>query len=698
MRETRTYCRICIAACGTIVTIDDDAPEGPRVTRVRGDRDDPMSGGYTCPRGRALPALHHHPKRLDHPMIRRRPGAEFEQVSWEVFLDDAAERIKMVIDRTGPHGVATYSGTGAGYDLNGSRAADRLLRGIGSPQRYTAMTVDAVSKLFVAELISGSAGLCPIWDEERCALLLLIGINPVVSHGHTFSIPNPRGRLRAQAQRGELWVLDPRRTETSALATRHLRGRPATDHAVLAYLIRELLRAGADERFLDAHADGVAELAAAVEPFDLAAAATLSGLAADDLEALLAAIRRAGRIAVLTGTGVSFGPNCNITEWLAWSLAAVTGSLDRPGGMWFNPGYLTRADQRPRPPAPPEGLSQPGPASRPQLLTRFGERPSAALVPEIEAGNIGALLNIGSSLLTCLPDSSRTRRALQQLDVLFVSDIVENETTALATHLAPTAGQLERADLPFVTDTFASAVASRYTRAVLQPSADRRPLWWILAQLGRRLGVDVFPRLDLDHGSGDDLLQPLIERSLDADALKSAETSAVASGPVFGWVTDKVLPSGRWRLAPPAMLAQMREPRVPDPDALVLTPRRSLRLMNGQLRDVTNEDVDATAAYIRMHPDDASARGLDDGAIVRISSRHGSTTGRLEITDKTLAGTVSVPHGWDGPDVCALTHGDDDIDPLTGMILQTAIPVTVSPADTAGSDAVAVPARSLSLP
>ncbi|MCW2621540.1 MAG: putative dehydrogenase, partial [Frankiales bacterium] len=402
MAEVRTFCRVCNAACGIVVTVTDGtATDGtvtdgtgagaPTVQRVIGDRHHPVSAGYSCAKGRALPALHHHPDRLEQPLLRV-TGAVAEAVSWDVLLDDLGDRLRGILRTHGPEGIAVYVGTASAFDATAGRAAGQFLRAIGSRQKYSSLTVDSVAKALVAELLGGWSGLVPVWDEQRCGLLLLIGINPVVSHGHSNGISNPRTRLRAQAARGELWVVDPRRTESAHLATRHLQSRPGSDHVLVGHLVRELLRDGADEEFLAAHAVDVAGLAAAVEPYDSHRTARETGLPAEAVADLLAAVRRAGRISVLTGTGVDMSAAGNVTEWLVWALGVVTGSFDRPGGMWFNPGYLVRSDLRPRPPAPPEGKVRPGPASRPHLVSRFGERPAAALVPEIEAGNVAALV------------------------------------------------------------------------------------------------------------------------------------------------------------------------------------------------------------------------------------------------------------------------------------------------------------------
>jgi anaerobic selenocysteine-containing dehydrogenase len=698
MREVRSFCRICTALCGIVVTVD-DGPGGPgddgragdgsggrepRVVRVRGDAEHPLSRGYTCPKGRALPGWHHHPHRLDVPAVAPGPGAPAAATTWDHLLDDLAARLDGIRTTTGPDGIAMYLASGTAYDAAGRRTADRFLRALGSRQRYTATTIDTPSKPLVAELVGGWSGLTPMWDHERSRLLLLIGTNPVVSHGHSNGMPDPVVRLRAQREQGELWVVDPRRTETARLADRHLAARPGSDHVLLGFLVRELLVDGADRGYLAAHAHAhdVVTLSQAVAPFDRATTAAATGLRETDLDDLLGAVRRAGRVSALTGTGVSMGAAANVTEWFLWALHVVTGSYDQPGGMWFNPGYLLQLDRRRWEPAPTEGTAGPGPASRPWLPHRFGEHPCAGLVPEIEAGTIRALIVVGGNPVTALPDSVRTRAAFARLDVLAVADVVATETVALATHVLPCAGQLERADVPWLLDGYLLAVASQYTGAVVPPAHERWPLWRSLGALGQRLGLAVLPDgLDPESASDDDLLAALVERSADPALLTAGPTGVVATSAVFGWVTDAVLPAGRWRLAPAPLVAQLAEveaARRAQGTGTVLVPRRQMRTMNSQLRDVAAPGGEPPSPTVLLHPDDAATIGARDGDRVVVRSAHGETAGPLVASDEVVRGVVSISHGWSDLDVCRLTSADDDIDPLTGMVLQSGVPVEVA--------------------
>jgi anaerobic selenocysteine-containing dehydrogenase len=669
--------------CGIVVEVDGDG-DGDRVVRVRGDAEHPLSHGYTCPKGRSLPELHHHPRRLDHPWTRTAGPT-----SWDAALDDLAARVGAAVEAHGPSAVAMYLASGSAFDASGRRIAERFLRQLGSPQKYTATTIDTPCKPLVAELMGGWSGLTPVLDVDACELLLLLGTNPVVSHGHSNGMPDPVVKLRAIAERGELWVADPRRTETAALATRHLPVRASTDWVLLAHLVRCLLEpgGGADAASLASHTqpDDVDRLRTAVAPYDAAVTAAATGLPAGDLDALVAAVRRRGKIAALTGTGCSMARTANVTEWLLWALHIVTGSYEHPGTLWFNPGFLLRMDGRRLEPS--DGAPGPGPASRPELPRRFDEYPCAGLVSEIEAGTVRALFVVGGNPLTVFPEPDRLAAALATLDVVAVSDVVETETTAVATHVLPAVDQLERADVPWMLDAYQLEMASQYTPAVVAAGAERRPVWWQFAQLGRRLGLSVLPGgLDADGATDDDVIAQVARERF--DELRAAPTAIVADRPTSRWVHERLLPDGRWRLAPPALVAQLAElgslaeatTRVPAP--LVLTPRRQLRTMNSQLRDV---GARRERAEVLLHPADAAelggGTGVVDGDLVEVASAHGALVGVARVDERGPRGAVSLTHGWDRPNVGRLTSSEQGVDPLTGMVWQSGLPVEVRPWD-----------------
>jgi anaerobic selenocysteine-containing dehydrogenase len=662
--ERPSFCRICNAMCGILVTL-----EGDRIVKVRGDAEHPLSEGYTCPKGRALPAFHHDPRRLDQPSIGGRT------VTWEVMLDDLGRRVKDTLEVAGPNGIAMYLASGSAFDSAGRRAAERFLRVLGSPQKYTATTIDTPSKPLVAELVGGWSGLTPVWDDERSTLLLLIGSNPVVSHGHSNAMPSPLRRLRRhRARGGEVWVVDPRYTETARVADHHLAPRPGSDWLVLAHLVRALLPepGSSGDIALQARATGVDELRAALEPLGPDLTSRGSGIPLEGLDDLVAAVRRHGRVSALTGTGVSMSATANVAEWLLWALHIVTDSYDEPGGMWFNPGYLLQLDTRTLPVS--DGTAGPGPPSRPELPRRFDEWPCAGLISEIETGNVRALFVVGGNPATAFPDATRTRAALSSLETLAVIDVLPTETTELATHILPAVGALERADLPLLLDGYQLAVATQFTAAMVAPVAQRRPLWQMFGALGERLGFDVLGGgLTSETATDELLLRRIAERSRGgADVVFAARHGVVDSGAIFGWVRG-LLPDGRWRLAPQALVEQLAEAiptAAPKPvQQLQLIAHRQLKTMNSQLRNLTDTAV-------MVAPSQAAELGGDGTRVeVRVADRvvFGVVRGDARIPP----GVMSIPHGWAAPNVSELTSAETDIDPLTGMVRQSAIPAEI---------------------
>ncbi len=303
-----------------------------------------------------------------------------------------------------------YFGSGLGMDAAGYRMMEALFRAIGTPAKFSPLTIDGTAKTLVSHLVGGFPGFTSHIDYERARLVMYIGVNPVVSHGHNIALSDPVTAIRAVREHADVWVLDPRSTETARLATRHLAPRPGTDYAVLAFLIRELLHEGADREVLEHRTIGRDELVAAVEPFTGERAAEIAGLRHEDLAALLAAIRRAGPVAIHTGTGVTMGAvNGNVTAWLSWVLMIVTGAMNRPGGVWFHPGFNVQFDSFEIPVLAPESIFGPGPRSRPETQAFLGEWPCAVLPDEIRAGQHSRLSQLRRKHPHVVPRRHRAR-------------------------------------------------------------------------------------------------------------------------------------------------------------------------------------------------------------------------------------------------------------------------------------------------
>jgi anaerobic selenocysteine-containing dehydrogenase len=661
-REQLSYCRICAAACGITVTVD-----GDRVVRVRGDAEHPVSRGYTCSKGRGLADWHHDAARLDRPRVRGR------EVGWDEALDDLGAVLRDTIDGSGPDAVALYLATGMAYDSAGQIATGTFIGALGSSSFYTAVTVDNAPVLVAAELVTGNAMMSPRWDPTGPGLFLLVGTNPVVSHGYGTALPDPVNYLRDfRRAGGRVWVMDPRRTESARAADEHLAIRPGSDVVVLAALVRELLEHGADADELRDYCtpEDIDALQRVVAPFAVARAATAAGVDPAAIGALVDELRmHRGRVAVSCGTGVQMAPDGILAEWLKWVLLIVTGSLDRPGGMRFSRGTLS--PMRPPRTDRPVRTPRPGPASRPELPRVANQIPAVALADEIEAGNVRVLILTGGNPIGAFPEPDRVRAALRSLDALVVVDVIESELTELATHVLPVTGQLERADISMYAHISVRS-SMQCTDAVVDPVAERRPAWWVLGALAGRLGLDLFGGADPDTLTDETYLRGILEHSpLDPDEVFARGSRGFELPVEYGWVHESMLPDGRWQLAPEVLVQRLAVHREPPP-GLLLSPGRTMAWSNS-----VRYGADDERARLRVHPDDAAEVGVRDGDVATVVSEHGAVDVAVVVDEHMRIGVVSLVHGRRGHSPGNLTSARADVDPLTTMPRASALPVRI---------------------
>ena len=358
--------------------------------------------------------------------------------------------------------------------------------------------------------------------------------------------------------------------------------------------------------------------------------------------------------------------------WLGQALLAVTGSLERPGGVWFNPLFAYQDDLRPT--ARRGTGPAPGPASRPELPSWAGQMPSVALVDEIEAGNLRALLVLGANPTPSLPQPARLRAALASLDVLAVCDVTPTDATDLATHVLAGTSQLERPD---VNTPAGPVVHGQHTAAIFPPPAGRRSTWWWLDQLGRRLGHNILGRHEA-LTDDDDLLAAVTHARLPIADLKAHPSGFVSEEVAMGWVERNQLVDQRWDVAPEPLVSQLAETQLArrkDTGELRLVVRRQVRHANSVLtRTASGPAGDEPGIY--LHPQDAECYGLEDGDAVEVISAHGALHTRARHDTTLPVGVAAIPHGWQDDNVACLVSGAVDIDPITGMPELTGIAIT----------------------
>lgn len=707
-------CTICEAMCGLALEMEDG-----KITSIRGDRDDPLSRGYLCPKAYALKDIHEDPDRLKQPM--RRVGTQWEPISWQEALDETAERLHAVRKAHGPDSIAYYQGNPHIHNYGATLMAMELVASLGTRTCFSTASMDHLPHLLASYLMFGHQLLLPIPDIDRTQYLLILGANPAVSNGSLMTAPDVPRRLKELRQRGgKVVVIDPRRTRTAELADAHHFIRPGTDALLMLAMVRTLFEEGlVKPGRLESFTDGINLLREAAQPFRPEDVALRTGIAAETIRALARDFAAAPSAVAYGRVGTSTQEFGALSCWLLLALNILTGNLDRPGGSLFTrPAVDVAAVGK----LMGLGGSFGKYRSRVRGLPAFtGELPVATLAEEIDTpgdSRIRALICSAGNPVLSTPDGARLDRALAGLDFMVAIDFYLNETARHAHIILPPTFALERDHYDLSMHVLAVRNTIRYTGPLFDPGPEARHDWQIYLELATRLD-----KLRGPAGWAGALKRSMLKRLTPRGMLDlmlrmgpyGSKLNPFGNGPT----TRKLLaqphaqdlgsleprlpqrlytPGRRIQLAPAPYLEDLRRLAErhplgqPAPDeGLVLVGRRELRSNNSWTHNVQRLVKGRDMCTLWMHPEDARAHGLSGGQQVEIRSRVGTVVAPLQVTEAIMRGVVSLPHGFGhtkegtrltvasrqpGASINDLTD-TQRVDSLSGTIAFSGVPVTV---------------------
>jgi anaerobic selenocysteine-containing dehydrogenase len=686
-------CPLCEACCGLEVK----TREG-KVIAIRGHDADVFSAGYICPKGVALKDLHEDPDRLRTPLIKR--NGEFVPASWGEAFAEIERRLLPLIAEHGKDSVAVMAGNPVSHKAGLLLFFPRLVRALGTRNVYSASTLDQMPKQLSSGLMFGNWLSIAVPDISRSDFMLVLGANPLASNGSLWTVPDFKGKARAlQARGGKLVVIDPRRTETAALADEHLFIRPGADVFFLLGMLQtifaeKLVNTGR----LTPHLNGLAEVEAAVATFDAESVAARCGIAAEDIRRLARTLASTPRAAVYGRIGTCTQEYGTLASWLIDVLNAVTGHLDEVGGVLF-PRAAAFAGNTAGKPGSGKGVTTGRHKSRvsgaPEVL---GELPVTCLAEEIEtpgAGKVRAFISLATNPVLSSPNGKRLAGALGKLDFMLSLDIYLNETSRHADVILPGPSPLEDSHYDVVFTQFSWRNHARWSAPVFGRDADQPDEWETITRLagivqGKGAAISA-QALDDEQFASDaarlfgDAAAAVIaataglggtERLLEValrsgpygdafgrkpDGLNLAKVKA-ASGPHGGIDLGELAPripeilrtpSGKVELAPPSLIADLQRPAAdlqrPAPD-MVIVGRRDVRSNNSWMHNLPLLAKGPFRCTALVHPADAARLGLAEGALARISSRNAagehSIEAQVQFSEAMMPGVVSLPHGW----------------------------------------------------
>lgn len=658
-------CNLCEAVCGLEIRLQDG-----QVKSIRGDEKDPSSKGHICPKAVALQDIHNDPDRLRFPIERGADG--WKRISWKRAFDKVAGALKDIQLRHGNDAVAVYLGNPTVHNLEAMLFGPEFFRKLRTRNRYSATSVDQLPEQLVSLMMFGHGLLIPLPDLDRTAFHVIFGANPVVSNGSMMTAPGVARRLKAIRERGgRLVVVDPRRTETAALADEHLFIRPGSDVFMLLAMLNVVFREKLQSLGGAAgYTNGLAQIERLVADYPPEKVEPVTGVDAQAVKELVRGFCAAESACCYGRIGVSAQRYGTLSQWLITVFNIVSGNLDSPGGTMFSqPAFEILKPLRPG----RKGFADH--FSRVRQLPDFnGEFPVSTLAEEITTpgeGQVRALVTNAGNPVLSTPNGDRLEHALGQLDFMVSIDIYLNETTRHANIILPPLASLERPQYDLAFQALAIRNGAKFSAPVFKPGRELRSDLQIFTELGWRmtggswlarsrawLRKVTVQKLGSDWVVNRGLKMGPYYRShgLDLNRLKD-NPHGIDLGPLQACLPGRLFTRDKQiHLAPEAFLedckslgayfdAELQSPDSPEFD-LQLIGRRDPRSNNSWMHNSQRLVKGKNRCVALVHPDDAETRKLRDGDMVRVSSRIGSITIPVAISDEMRPGVISIPHGW----------------------------------------------------
>ncbi|WP_432883278.1 molybdopterin-dependent oxidoreductase [Kribbella sp. CA-245084] len=646
MTVRRTSCNLCEAICGVLVTV-----ENGRVTDIRGDESDPLSHGHICPKAVALRDLQEDPDRLTTP-VRRTPDG-WQEIGWDAAYELIVDKLTGIQKEHGRNSIGVYLGNPNVHSLGALTHMPTMVRQLRTRNKFSATSIDQLPHMLSSYLLYGHQLMVAVPDIDRTSYLLMLGANPLASNGSMMTAPGFGRRLKDVRKRGgRVVVIDPRRTETAAVADEHHFVRPGTDAAFLLALIHEVISLGAARPA--EYVDGLATVEEVVEPWTPERAAGITGIPADVIRRIAREFTEADRAACYGRVGVSTQQFGAICQWAIQVLNIITGNLDRPGGTMF-----------PRPAV--NALLGLGRGhigvwkSRVRGLPEFGgELPVSTMAEEILTpgdGQIRAMVTVAGNPVLSTPNGRKLDEALGSLDFMVAVDPYINETTRHADVILPPAPPLERDHYDVIFHQLAVRNTARWNDAVLPKPADARHDWEIFRDLGlalvrrtpwSRRRVEVTARLRVSPRRIVDAGLRIGPYRLSVSKLRKSP-GGIDLGPL-----QPALPAALHHKSKRIDLAQrMILDDLPRLDSLneldgqlLLIGRRHLRNNNSWMHNSARLVKGKPRHQLLMNPDDLAERALTDGQFVTVTSAAGSISVEVASSNDIMPGVVSLPHGF----------------------------------------------------
>ena len=643
----------CPDTCAMRVTV-----QGGRVVRVQGDAEHPATRGALCTKVSRYAERTYHPERVLQPLKRVGPkgSGRFEPVPWDAALDDIAQRLKRIASRD-PQAVLPYSYAGTMGLLQGESMAGRFFHRFGASRLDRTICSNAGGEALAATY--GAKVGMHVEHYAESKLILIWGSNSIASNLHFWTLAQ-----QAKRDGAKLVCIDPRRSETADKCHEHLGLLPGSDGALALGLMHELIRHDwLDHDYLARYVHGWPALRERALQWPAERAAAVCGLQPEQIRTLARDYGHIKPAAIRLNYGMQRVHGGGNAVRLVALLPCLVGAWrHRAGGLllsssgWFAPARDDLALQRP-------GLLG---GRRPRVInmSTIGDDLLREASPEF-GPKIEALIVYNSNPVAVAPESRKVVQGFGREDLFTV--VLEHfmtDTADLADYVLPATTQLEHLDV----HTSYGHTYALINEPAVAPLGQAKPNTQIFRELAAHMGFDEPCFADSDEQLARAAFKP---EWVDFDALRARgwaklalpdapfseggfptpDGKALADAPGLG-VPDH-LPNYECAASAPQLAQRF-------PLAMISPPARHFlnsTFVNLQsLRDVEGEPL------LEMHADDAAARGIADGATVRVFNDRGDYRCRCRVGTRARPGVVNGLGIWwrkfglDGHNVNELTH------------------------------------------
>jgi formate dehydrogenase major subunit len=665
-RSVDTLCPYCGVGCALTCHV-----EGERIVAVEG-RAGPANAGRLCVKGRYGQDYTRHPQRLTVPLVRRADAppkhAEqpldpatvrgwFREASWDEALDFAAAGLRAIRDTHGARALAGF-GSAKGSNEEAYLFQKMVRLGLGSNNvDHCTRLCHASSVAALLEGLGSGAVSNPVRDVVHAEVVIVIGANPTVNH------PVAATWIKNAVRQGtRLVVIDPRRGDLARHAEQVVQFKPGSDVALLNAMLHVIVHEGlVDADFVARRTEGYEALVQGVQACSPEAMAPLTGVEPAQIRAVARLYATARTAMIFWGMGVSQHVHGTDNARCLIALALATGQIGRPGtGLHPLRGQNNvqgASDAGLIPMMYPDYRRVDDPAARAAIALAWGvpadrldPHPGLTVVEVMDAaleGRVRGMVVMGENPAMSDPDLQHARAALARLGHLVVQDIFLTETAAFADVVLPASAFAEKTGSFTNTDRWV-----QLGRAALAPPGDARQDLWIIAQLGRRLGLDgdddvdvgaVYEEMRATMPSLAGISWQRLQR--EGGAVYPCAAEDTAGEPVV-FTARFPRAGGRARFVPAGLVPPDERPDADYPLVLI-TGRQLEHWHTGSMtrRSAVLDAIEPEPTAL-LHPLDLAAAGVQPGELVTLQSRRGSVSLYARADPGMARGAVFVPFAY----------------------------------------------------